>query len=174
MLEDMLWYSTVNDLVNIPESNFGVDYILERTKNIAIDEDEERIIEELTLELNTDNPLPVPMAYVTGITLAVDEVLHHKRPLIHIQSKVSAYSYASIMELSKQNYDQSMKTRIITPAKLQRLKTFRASNTRIYVVALITGNHKDIIDCYSLTFCHKSAEWIVVDFHIIGGPNGSH
>jgi hypothetical protein len=176
VVETIALYSDITDLVDIPKVNFGMEYILEKIRSLPrkVVENEDEIIAKLISEFDTTNPLPTPVVYITGITMAIDEILHHKRPITHIQGKVSPYSYAVILQAVKDNPPQTASLRIVRPARLQRLKTFRASNSRVYAVALITGNHTNITDCYSLTFVHDGDKWVVASFHLIGGANGSH
>ncbi|MDR1448486.1 MAG: hypothetical protein LBI63_06005 [Candidatus Ancillula sp.] len=174
MVEDSDKYLNITDLVDIPKHNFGVEYALDVVKSTPQSPSENMIIRESATELSKVTPLPVPVAYMTGMSVAIDEVIHHKRPISHIKGKVSAYSYAVILKLSDNEQVITDPSIIAAPTKLQRLKVFRLTNTRIYAVALINGNHPRITDCYSLTFIFENLRWMVKDFHMIGGPNGTH
>ncbi len=163
MSERPLDYSTIDDLIEVPKSNLGVERNLSKVGDVAHTEgaSARKSARRLKNRLYTHNPLPAPVAYVTGITLAVDEILHDKRPITHIQGRVSAYAYAIILKSIDYKHARANPAKVAAPAKLQRLKTFRVSNTRIYAVALVDGNHRFTTDCYSMTFLYDGLKWIM-------------
>jgi hypothetical protein len=157
-----------------PNRNLNEKGKTRKTTTFWRDSTELAIIKELSDEFNKEDQQPFPATYITGLTIAIDEVIHGRRPITHLRDKVSPYAYGLILDEILVPDKKPKYSGMIRPAKLRQIKAFQVSNSRFYAVALIVGNHIGITDCYSLTFVHNGQRWMVVDFYLVKGANEKH